>query len=71
MSFIKYLKLREVSEDDLEKINSNRDLHFNNIFGNKLRIVIPLEQDDNINKEKNKKTEVSVAQVHDEISEFF
>jgi hypothetical protein len=50
MSFIKYLKLREVSEDDLEKINANRDLHFNNIFGNKLRIVVPLEQDENINK---------------------
>jgi len=50
MSFIKYLKLREVSEKDLEKINPERDLHFNNIFGNKLRIVVPLEQDENINK---------------------
>lgn len=50
MSFAKYLKLREVSEEDLEKINPSRNLHFNNIFGNKLRIVIPLEQDDNINK---------------------
>lgn len=50
MSFIKYLKLREVSEEDLEKINPSRDLHFNNIFGNKLRIVMPLEQDENINK---------------------
>ena len=50
MSFIKYLKLREVSEDDLEKINPDRELHFNNIFGNKLRIVIPLEQNENINK---------------------
>lgn len=50
MSFIKYLKLREVSEDDLEKINLDRDLHFNNVFGNKLRIVIPLEQNENINK---------------------
>jgi hypothetical protein len=50
MSFAKYLKLREVSEEDLEKINPNRDLHFNNIFGNKLRVVVPLEQDENINK---------------------
>jgi hypothetical protein len=50
MSFAKYLKLREVSEEDLKKINPNRDLHFNNIFGNKLRVVVPLEQDENINK---------------------
>lgn len=45
MSFIKYLKLREVSEEDLEKINLEKeDLHFNNIFGNKLRIIVPLDQ---------------------------
>lgn len=50
MSFINFLKLREVSEEDLEKINPGRDLYFNNIFRDKLRIVIPLEQNENINK---------------------
>lgn len=44
MSFIKYLKLKEVSEEDLEKIDLKRDLHFSNIFGSKLRIVVPLDQ---------------------------
>jgi hypothetical protein len=50
MSFVNYIKLREVSKKDLENIDLKRDLHFNNIFGNKLRIVIPLDQDNNINK---------------------
>ena len=49
MKFSNYIKLREVSEEDLEKINPNRDLYFNNIFGKKLRIVMPLEQDQKIN----------------------
>lgn len=42
--------LNEVSKEDIEKINIERDLHFNNLFGNKLRIVVPLEQDENLNQ---------------------
>lgn len=67
MSFIKYLKLREVGEEDLEKINHNRDLHFNNIFGNKLRIVVPLEQDDNINKLISKLEELGYEADYDDL----
>lgn len=47
MSFAKYLKLREVSEDDIDTINLDRNLHFDNIFGKKIRIAIPLEKDEN------------------------
>lgn len=50
MSFTNYLKLREVVEDDIEKINLDRSLHFDNIFGKKLRIAIPLEEDEDLNK---------------------
>lgn len=42
--------LNEVSKKDIKKINLKRDLHFNNIFGNKLRIVIPLDQNEKLNK---------------------
>ena len=42
--------LNEVSKEDIEKINIERDLHFNNLFGNKLRIVVSLEQDENLNQ---------------------
>lgn len=43
MSFYEYLKLREASQEDIEKINPKRNLHFGNIFGNRLRVVVPLD----------------------------
>lgn len=35
--------LNEVSEEDLGRVNLDRDLHFDSIFGDRLRIVVPLE----------------------------
>lgn len=40
--------LNEIKEDDLEGIELNRNLHFDNIFGNKLRIAFPLDQNSKI-----------------------
>jgi hypothetical protein len=48
MIFKKYLKLREVSEKSIKNVDLDRDLHFDNMFGNKLRILIPLNQDSNL-----------------------
>jgi hypothetical protein len=35
--------LIEIKKKELESLDLNRELHFNNIFGDKLRILIPLE----------------------------
>ena len=40
--------MREVSEEDLERVSLDRDLHFDSIFGDRLRIVIPLGQDERL-----------------------
>jgi hypothetical protein len=37
--------MREVKEEDLERIELDRDLHFDSIFGDKIRILVPLERD--------------------------
>lgn len=42
LSFKKYIN--EIREEDLENIDLNRDLLFNNIFRNKLRILIPMDE---------------------------
>ena len=36
--------LAEVSEEDIDKVGRDRGLHFKSIFGDRLRIVVPLEQ---------------------------
>lgn len=43
MNFKQYIN--EISKRDLENIDLNRNLLFNNIFGDKLRVVIPLGED--------------------------
>ena len=40
--------MTEVSKEDLEKVGVDRDLHFDSIFGDKIRIVVPLEQDESL-----------------------
>ena len=37
--------LREVREEELERVGLDRDLHFDSIFGDKIRILVPLERD--------------------------
>jgi hypothetical protein len=44
------MQFYEVSKEDIEKINPERDLHFNNLFGNKLRVIVPLEQNETLNQ---------------------
>jgi len=43
LNFKQYIN--EISKKDLENIDLNRNLLFNNIFGDKLRVVIPLGED--------------------------
>lgn len=47
-SFYQYLN--EIHEDELESIDLSRDLHFDNIFGKKLRIAFPLDKNSYLNE---------------------
>ena len=47
-SFYQYLN--EIHNDELESIDLSRDLHFDNIFGKKLRIAFPLDQNSYLNE---------------------
>ena len=53
MSFINYLEQRlfsEIRKSSLENIDLERNLLFGNLFGDKLRILIPLENSDDLEK---------------------
>ena len=47
ISFKKYV---EVKGYGLEDVDLDRDLHFDNVFGNKLRVAFPLDQNEYIQK---------------------
>ena len=47
ISFKKYV---EVKGHGLENVDLDRDLHFDNIFGSKLRVAFPLDQNEYIQK---------------------
>jgi hypothetical protein len=42
--------LREVSEEDIGRVGLDRDLHFDSIFGDRLRIAFPLDQDESLKR---------------------
>ena len=48
MNFKDYF-LQEVKKSDLENVDLSRDLHFDNLFGSKLRIVVPLDTEEELN----------------------
>jgi len=47
ISFKKYVEIKNYS---LEDVDLDRDLHFDNIFGDKLRVAFPLDQNEHIQK---------------------
>jgi len=42
--------LAEVSQEDIDRVNPDRGLHFDDIFGDRLRIVVPLDQDETLRR---------------------